>query len=46
VPQFPIWPERAGAYAGTLDFLYICLLVIAFLTAGLVIFLLAFFAAK
>jgi len=46
VPQFPIWPERAGAYADTLDFLYICLLVIAFLTAGLVIFLLAFFAAK
>ena len=46
MPQFPIWPERAGAYAGTLDFLYICLLVIAFLTAGLVIFLLAFFAAK
>ena len=46
MPQFPIWPERAGAYADTLDFLYICLLVIAFLTAGLVIFLLAFFAAK
>ena len=42
----PIWPERASAYAGTLDFLYISLLVIAFLTAGLVIFLLAFFAAK
>lgn len=44
--QFPIWPERAGAYAAKLDFFYICLLVIAFLTAGLVIFLLAFFAAK
>ena len=43
---FPIWPARAGAYAGTLDFLYICLLVLAFLTAGLVIFLLIFFATK
>ena len=35
-----------SAYAGRLDFLFICLLVIAFLTAGLVIFLLIFFAAK
>ena len=42
----PIWPESAGAYAGRVDFLFICLLVIAFLTAGLVIFLLTFFAAK
>ena len=44
--QFPFWPARASEYAARLDFLYICLLVIAFLTAGLVIFLLAFFAAK
>ena len=43
---FPAWPARAGAYAGTLDFLFICLLVIAFLTAALVIFLLILFAAK
>ena len=42
----PIWPESAGAYADRLDFLTICLLAIAFLTAGLVIFLLTFFAIK
>ena len=46
MPGFPAWPERAGAYAGTLDFLFVSLLVIAFLTAGLVIFLLILFAAK
>ena len=46
MPELPIWPPRAGDYAARLDFLYICLLVIAFLTAGLVIFLLAFFATK
>ena len=43
---FSAWPVSAGAYADRLDFLFICLLVIAFLTAGLVIFLLIFFAAK
>ena len=43
---FPVWPVSAGAYAGRLDFLFICLLVIAFLTLGLVIFLLIFFATK
>lgn len=42
----PLWPESAGAYAARIDFLFICLLVIAFLTAGLVIFLLTFFATK
>ena len=42
----PAWPARAGAYAGTLDLLFICLLVIGALTAGLVVFLLAFFATK
>ena len=42
----PIWPDRASAYAGQIDFLFIALLIIAFLTTGLVIFLLAFFAAK
>lgn len=46
MPGFPLWPARAGSYAGQLDFLFICLLVIAFLTAGLVIFLLILFAAK
>jgi cytochrome c oxidase subunit 2 len=46
MPQIPVWPERAGAYAAQLDFLFICLLVIGFLTAGLVVFLLVFFAAK
>ncbi len=43
---FPAWPPRAGAYAGQLDFLFICLLVIGFVTAALVIGLLIFFAAK
>jgi cytochrome c oxidase subunit 2 len=42
----PSWPATAGTYAGQLDFLFICLLVIGFLTAGLVIFLLILFAAK
>jgi len=46
VPGFPLWPARASSYAGQLDFLFICLLIIAFLTAGLVIFLLILFAAK
>jgi cytochrome c oxidase subunit II len=46
VPGLPLWPLRASAYAGQLDFLFICLLVISFLTAGLVIFLLILFAAK
>jgi cytochrome c oxidase subunit II len=46
VPGLPLWPTRASAYAGQLDFLFICLLVISFLTAGLVIFLLILFAAK
>jgi len=43
---FPVWPAEASGYAARVDFLYICLLIIAFLTAGLVIFLLIFFAAK
>ena len=43
---FPWWPASAGAYAGQLDFLFICLLVLSFFTAGLVIFLLILFAAK
>jgi cytochrome c oxidase subunit 2 len=46
MPDLPIWPATASAYASTLDVLYISLLVIAFLTAGLVIFLLTFFATK
>jgi len=46
VPGFPFWPQRASAYAGTLDFLFISLLVIAALTTALVIFLLVLFAAK
>jgi len=46
VNGFPLWPARASAYAGTLDFLFISLLVLSFLTAGLVIFLLILFAAK
>jgi cytochrome c oxidase subunit 2 len=46
VPGFPFWPHRASAYAGTLDFLFISLLVIAALTTALVVFLLILFAAK
>jgi cytochrome c oxidase subunit II len=46
VPGFPFWPPRASAYAGQLDFLFTCLLVIGGLTAGLVMFLLLFFANK
>jgi cytochrome c oxidase subunit 2 len=46
MPGFPLWPARASSYASQLDFLFVCLLVIAFLTAGLVIFLLILFAAK
>jgi cytochrome c oxidase subunit 2 len=46
VPGFPLWPQRASAYAGTLDFLFISLLVIAALTTALVVFLLVLFAAK
>ena len=46
MPDFPFWPQRASAYAGTLDFLFISLLVIAALTTALVIFLLVLFAAK
>ena len=46
MPGFPFWPERASAYAGTLDFLFISLLVIAALTTALVVFLLVLFAAK
>jgi cytochrome c oxidase subunit 2 len=46
VQSVPLWPQSASDYAGRIDFLYICLLVIAFFTAGLVIFLLTFFATK
>jgi cytochrome c oxidase subunit 2 len=46
VHGFPFWPERASVYASQIDFLFISLLVIAGLTAGLVIFLLLFFANK
>jgi cytochrome c oxidase subunit 2 len=42
----PIWPERASAYAGQLDFLFIGLLVIAGLTVGLLLFLLILFAVR
>lgn len=44
--DFPFWPQRASSYASQVDFLFASLVVIAALTAGLVIFLLAFFANK
>jgi len=46
VPGLPFWPQRASAYAGEVDFLFICLLVITVLTVGLVFFLLFYFANK
>ena len=46
MPDVPIWPARASAYAGQVDFLFICLVVITVLTVGLVFFLLFFFANK
>jgi cytochrome c oxidase subunit 2 len=46
VQGFPWWPATASAYAGTIDFLFGSLLVVAALTSGLVFFLLLFFANK
>jgi cytochrome c oxidase subunit 2 len=46
VPSLPIWPTRASAYAGQVDFLFLSLIVITVLTLGLVVFLLTLFAAK
>ena len=43
---FPWWPPTASAYATRVNFLFSSLLIIAALTVGLVIFLLAFFATK
>ena len=43
---FPIWPDTASAYASQVNFLFGSLLVIGGLTAGLVFFLLLFFANK
>ena len=43
---FPWWPPTASAYASQVNFLFGSLLIIGALTAGLVIFLLAFFANK
>ena len=42
----PFWPERASSYAGEVDFLFISLLAILVLTAGLVFFLLILFAQR
>jgi cytochrome c oxidase subunit 2 len=42
----PFWPAEASHYAGQLDLLFIGLLVITGLTAGLVFFLLILFAAR
>jgi cytochrome c oxidase subunit 2 len=46
MPGWPFWPDRASAYAGEIDFLFISLLVILVLTTGLVIFLLTYFAVR
>ena len=42
----PLWPARAGSYAGQWDDLFIGLLIVTGLTAGLVFFLLTLFAAR
>jgi cytochrome c oxidase subunit 2 len=46
VPGLPFWPPVASDYARQIDFLFGALLIIAALTAGLVFFLLLFFANK
>jgi len=46
VHGFPWWPQAASGYARQINFLFGSLLVIAFLTAGLVFFLMLFFANK
>jgi cytochrome c oxidase subunit II len=46
VQGLPLWPQTASAYASEINFLFVSLLVISILTAGLVIFLLLFFANK
>jgi cytochrome c oxidase subunit 2 len=46
VHGFPLWPQTASAYASQVDFLFGSLLLIGGLTAGLVFFLLLFFANK
>jgi cytochrome c oxidase subunit 2 len=46
VPGFPFWPATASDYARQIDFLFGALLIIGGLTAGLVFFLLLFFANK
>ena len=44
--SIPFWPAEASHYAGQLDLLFIGLLVITGLTAGLVFFLLILFATR
>jgi len=46
VSAFPFWPQTASAYATKVDFLFGSLVVIGALTAGLVFFLMLFFANK
>jgi cytochrome c oxidase subunit 2 len=46
VQGFPIWPQTASAYASQINILFAALLVLAALTAGLVFFLMLFFANK
>ncbi len=46
MPGFPFWPPTASHYASQINILFGALLVIGALTAGLVFFLLLFFANK
>jgi cytochrome c oxidase subunit 2 len=46
VQGFPWWPATASDYAKRIDFLFGSLLIVALLTAGLVFFLLLYFANK
>lgn len=44
--SIPFWPEHASSYAGEVDILFISLLIVLVLTAGLVFFLLILFAQR
>ena len=46
MPGMPFWPPTASGYASQIDILFGALLIIGALTAGLVFFLMLFFANK
>jgi cytochrome c oxidase subunit 2 len=46
VPGLPFWPPTASGYASQINVLFGALLIVGALTAGLVFFLMLFFANK